>query len=68
MAFRRAIAVSALLWATAPGWAETNIPLAPQGVLPLEDLRVFTKAYEHIRSAYITEIDDKTLLEWLATL
>lgn len=34
-----------------------------QSVLPLEDLRVFTKAYEHIRSAYITEIDDQTLLE-----
>lgn len=33
-------------------------------VLPLEDLRVFTKAYEHIRSAYIDEIDDKTLLEY----
>lgn len=32
-------------------------------VLPLEDLRVFTKAYEHIRNAYIHEIDDKTLLE-----
>lgn len=33
-------------------------------VLPLEDLRVFTKAYEHIRTAYINEIDDKTLLEF----
>lgn len=35
----------------------------PMSVLPLEDLRVFTKAYEHIRNAYIHEIDDKTLLE-----
>ncbi len=33
-------------------------------VLPLEDLRVFTKAYEHIRGAYIEDIDDKTLLEY----
>jgi carboxyl-terminal processing protease len=33
-------------------------------VLPLEDLRVFTKAYEHIRSNYVKEIDDKTLLEY----
>lgn len=33
-------------------------------VLPLEDLRVFTKAYEHIRSSYIEEIDDRTLLEY----
>lgn len=38
-------------------------PSAMQSVLPLEDLRVFTKAYEHIRNAYIDEIDDKTLLE-----
>lgn len=33
-------------------------------VLPLEDLRVFTKAYDHIRRAYIDEIDDRTLLEY----
>ena len=33
-------------------------------VLPLEDLRVFTKAYEHIRSSYIEEIDDRKLLEY----
>jgi C-terminal peptidase (prc) len=33
-------------------------------VLPLEDLRVFTKAYDHIRNAYIDEIDDRTLLEY----
>lgn len=37
---------------------------ATQSVLPLEDLRVFTKAYEHIRSSYIKEIDDQTLLEY----
>ncbi len=35
-----------------------------QNVLPLEDLRVFTKAYEHIRNAYIEEIGDKQLLEY----
>lgn len=33
-------------------------------VLPLEDLRVFTKAYDHIRRAYVKEIDDRTLLEY----
>ena len=33
-------------------------------VLPLEDLRVFTKAYDHIRNAYVREIDDRTLLEY----
>ena len=33
-------------------------------VLPLEDLRVFTKSYDHIRKSYVKEIDDKTLLEY----
>lgn len=33
-------------------------------VLPLEDLRVFTRAYDYIRSSYVKEIDDKTLLEY----
>ena len=32
-------------------------------VLPLEDLRIFAKTYEHIRQAYVTEIDDAELLE-----
>lgn len=33
-------------------------------VLPLEDLQVFTRAYDHIRKSYVTEIDDRTLLEY----
>lgn len=32
--------------------------------LPLEELRNFTKAYEHIRKSYVEDIDDKTLLEY----
>ncbi len=39
-------------------------PPAPVSVLPLEDLRVFTRAYEHIRKSYVKEIDDRTLLEY----
>lgn len=35
-----------------------------QSVLPLEELRTFTKTYENIRSAYVKEIDDRTLLEY----
>lgn len=34
------------------------------GVLPLDDLRTFTKVYEHIRKGYVEEIDDSTLLEY----
>lgn len=67
MAVRRSalIFLAALCWvnlshAEQPTAAQ---PSALQSVLPLEDLRVFTKAYEHIRNAYIDEIDDKTLLE-----
>ncbi|MYM63610.1 S41 family peptidase [Pseudomaricurvus sp. HS19] len=39
---------------------------APQdnGRLPLEELRNFTKVYQHIRKGYVEEIDDKTLLEY----
>jgi carboxyl-terminal processing protease len=43
--------------------AATTAEPVGKSVLPLEDLRVFTKAYEHIRSSYSKEIDDKTLLE-----
>lgn len=44
-----------------------NTPLPPinkQSILPLEDLRVFTKAYDHIRNSYVEEISDKELLEY----
>ncbi len=34
------------------------------GLLPLDDLRTFTKVYEHIRKGYVEEIDDSTLLEY----
>lgn len=46
--------------------AEDTNKAAPEAVsvLPLEDLRVFTKAYDHIRNAYVKEIDDSTLLEY----
>jgi len=33
-------------------------------VLPLEELRIFTKIYSGVRSNYIKEIDDATLLEY----
>ncbi len=44
---------------------EKNEPSANTlSVLPLEDLRVFTKAFDHIRKAYVEEITDSKLLEY----
>ncbi len=48
-------------------WAETGVGSPSeleQGPLPLEELRTFTKVYEHIRQGYVEELDDKTLLEY----
>ncbi|MEL7400705.1 MAG: S41 family peptidase, partial [Pseudomonadota bacterium] len=35
-----------------------------KGKLPLQELRNFTEIFERIRSAYVEEVDDKTLLEY----
>ncbi len=35
-----------------------------EGQLPLEDLRTFTKVYDHIRKGYVEEVTDRTLLEY----
>lgn len=35
-----------------------------EGLLPLDDLRTFTKVYEHIRQGYVEKVDDSTLLEY----
>jgi len=32
--------------------------------LPLEDLRTFTKVYDHIRRGYVKDVDDSKLLEY----
>jgi carboxyl-terminal processing protease len=34
------------------------------GLLPLEDLRTFTRVYDHVRNGYVDQIDDATLLEF----
>lgn len=36
---------------------------AAQAPLPLDEVRIFTQVLEQIRSAYVEELDDKTLLE-----
>ncbi len=35
-----------------------------RGLLPLEELRTFTRVYDHIRSSYVEEISDAQLLEY----
>ncbi|MCP8899618.1 S41 family peptidase [Gilvimarinus xylanilyticus] len=35
-----------------------------QALLPLEDLRTFTRVYDHIRSSYVEELSDSELLEY----
>ena len=35
----------------------------PEGVLPLQDLRIFAEVFNQIRSAYVEKVDDRTLLE-----
>lgn len=35
-----------------------------EGLLPLDDLRMFTKVYNHIRQGYVKDITDRELLEY----
>lgn len=42
----------------------TGEPPAAKGQLPLEDLRTFTKVYDHIRNGYVEDITDEKLLEY----
>lgn len=60
----RWLATSALTCLPLMSAAETGEAPQQQAPLPLEDLRTFTKVYEHIRKGYVEEISDKTLLEY----
>ncbi|MBK6288260.1 MAG: S41 family peptidase [Gammaproteobacteria bacterium] len=35
----------------------------PEGVLPLKELRIFVDVFNEIRTSYVEEVDDRTLLE-----
>lgn len=66
---RPLVSLSALLCAlvlTNPLHAETASPSSSRddGVLPLNDLRMFTKVYNHIRQGYVKDISDQELLEY----
>ena len=44
--------------------AAPALAVEEQGKLPLEELRTFADVYNQIRSGYVEEIDDSTLLEY----
>ncbi len=62
--------LSATALLTASAWAETDASRQAeevedtQGRLPLEDLRTFTKVYDHIRKGYVEDVSDAELLEY----
>jgi carboxyl-terminal processing protease len=62
---KRTLGLSLLLLTGLPLWsaAEDAKPV-PEGLLPLEDLRMFTRVYDHIRNAYVEELSDTQLLEF----
>lgn len=49
---------------TSPLHADSAAPAQDEGVLPLNDLRMFTKVYNHIRQGYVKDITDRELLEY----
>ena len=54
-------AVATSLFLTLPATAQENEGSLP---LPLNEVRMFAQALDHIRRAYVEEIDDETLLEY----
>ena len=54
------VVVASLIFALPTTAQESADPLP----LPLNEVRMFTQALDHIRRAYVEEIDDETLLEY----
>lgn len=44
--------------------ADDKVATPDAGLLPLEELRTFTRVYDHVRNGYVDEIDDARLLEY----
>lgn len=43
---------------------EKKKPSANEGLLPLDELRTFTRAYDHVRTSYVEEVSDSKMLEY----
>ena len=56
------LTISCLLLSVHSRANESN-GLREEGDLPIEELRAFTKVFEHIRNSYVEDIDDTTLLQ-----
>lgn len=41
-----------------------KVPGANEGLLPLDELRTFTRAYDHVRTSYVEEVSDSKMLEY----
>ena len=65
------LALTSAMWASSLALAEdaaskeegAKTAEPPEGVLPLQDLRIFAEVFNQIRSAYVEQVDDRTLLE-----
>ncbi len=52
-------------YAAAPSEKKKPAPVTNnEGVLPLDELRTFTRAYDHVRTSYVEEISDSKMLEY----
>ena len=52
-------------FSTAAAPAEKKKTPAPnEGLLPLDELRTFTRAYDHVRTSYVEEVSDSKMLEY----
>jgi len=48
----------------APAEKKKPAPSVDQGLLPLDELRTFTRAYDHVRTSYVDEVSDSKMLEY----
>ena len=63
----RSLALTGLLGTVALGFpcvADEKKTAPDAGLLPLDELRTFTRVYDHVRNGYVDEINDAQLLEY----
>lgn len=60
----RSTLISLLALLPALALADEKSTTSPTGLLPLEELRTFTRVYDHVRSGYVDDISDAQLLEF----